>query len=86
MAKDKLREYSEDSPDDWQIIQRKIDDTLNFRINWEDYKQGFGDVDRNFWFGLERLHQMTKDGEYELKMEALVTEDTGQQNIYYIGF
>lgn len=77
MAKEKLRENSNDDPAEWLIIQRKIDDSLDFRVGWEKYKKGFGDVNRNFWLGLENMHRLTRGGEFELKMETLVTEDFG---------
>lgn len=48
--------YCELETDDgggWTVFQQR-DDTEpkeNFMRNWEDYRMGFGDFDREFWLG-----------------------------------
>ena len=32
---------------------------MDFYLGWEDYKYGFGDLHGNFWWGLEKLHQVS---------------------------
>ena len=45
----------------WIVIQRRIaNGTVNFYRNWEDYENGFGDLDGEFWIGLRNLHELTK--------------------------
>ena len=38
-------------------------DTLNplnyFQKGWSEYKEGFGDIESDYWVGLETLHTMT---------------------------
>jgi len=34
-----------------QVFQRRVDDTLSFEKNWNDYANGFGDLLGNFWLG-----------------------------------
>ena len=37
----------------WIVIQRnKKDSQLNFNKNWTDYEEGFGDLNKEFWYGL----------------------------------
>lgn len=53
--------------DGWIVIQRRVSDAVAFHhMGWEDYKNGFGDYRYNYWIGLEKLHQITSSGSYEL--------------------
>ena len=54
-----------------QVIQRRFDGSEDFYRNWADYKAGFGDPSGEFWFGNENLHQLTKDGNYRLRIELV---------------
>ena len=46
----------------WIVFQRRVDATVDFYRNWTDYKDGFGDLNGNFWIGLEKLHQLAAPG------------------------
>ena len=37
-------------------VRDDVDPKENFMRNWEDYKVGFGDFDREFWLGSEDIH------------------------------
>ena len=43
----------------WTVIQRRIDNTVSFDRGWDDYVNGFGRSETNFWIGLTRMHQFT---------------------------
>ena len=43
----------------WTVIQRRIDDSLNFNRKYRSYQNGFGNFFENFWLGLEKMHQLT---------------------------
>ena len=53
----------------WIIIQRRIVYNVDFYRNWDEYKNGFGDLHTDFWLGNENIHQITSSGSYELRVE-----------------
>ncbi|XP_069004948.1 angiopoietin-related protein 6 [Embiotoca jacksoni] len=52
----------------WTVIQRRQDGSVNFFRTWEQYKQGFGNLDGEYWLGLEHLYWLTKQGQYKLRV------------------
>ena len=44
------------------MIQRHQDGNVNFRRNWTEYVQGFGDLEGDHWLGLEKIHRLSKEG------------------------
>ena len=73
----------------WTVFQRRGINRprQNFFLRWSDYKEGFGDLTGEFWWGLENLWLMTsgRDREYELRIDL---EDFGgaKAHAVYRGF
>ena len=46
----------------WIVIQRRVDGTTDFDRNWAEYKKGFGDINGNYWMGLDNMHLLAMPG------------------------
>lgn len=54
----------------WTIFQKRSSGPRDeFDKNWNEYLNGFGSLDGNFWLGLETIHALTKNGDQELRIE-----------------
>ncbi|XP_035826637.1 fibrinogen C domain-containing protein 1-A-like [Aplysia californica] len=53
----------------WIVVQRRTSADVDFFRGWVDYKNGFGDLSGNFWFGLEKIHHLTNKERYELRVD-----------------
>ncbi|XP_060659816.1 fibrinogen-like protein 1 [Drosophila nasuta] len=53
----------------WLVFQRRIDGHEDFNRNWTDYQMGFGNVEEEFFLGLEKLQQITKSEPHELYIQ-----------------
>ncbi|KAL2089337.1 hypothetical protein ACEWY4_014025 [Coilia grayii] len=63
----------------WTVFQRRKDGSVNFFRNWENYKKGFGNIDSEYWLGLENIYNLTKQGDYRLLVEL---EDWVGKKVY----
>ncbi|XP_017278610.1 fibrinogen-like protein 1 [Kryptolebias marmoratus] len=52
----------------WTVIQRRVNGTEMFNRSWSEYKDGFGDMNAEFWLGNDNLHRITTQGHYSLKI------------------
>ena len=54
----------------WIVIQRRVPNgTVNFTRGWKDYEEGFGDLDSEFWYGLQNIHCLTTRESVELRID-----------------
>ena len=53
--------------DGWNVIaRREWQDNIDFNLNWNDYKNGFGNLNTGFWFGNQIVSQWTDSRDYNL--------------------
>ena len=42
----------------WTVIQRRESGEIDFYRDWEDYEEGFGYLDHEFWLGLSKIDRV----------------------------
>ena len=73
---------SDDDDDNgqWLVFQRRLNGDTDFYRNWDDYKNGFGKLDGEFWLGNEKLHLITAGSTYSLRIDMWDWEPAGTDN------
>ncbi|KAL4227122.1 hypothetical protein ACF0H5_015095 [Mactra antiquata] len=66
------------SPDTggWIVIQQRTS-ASDFYKTWEEYKEGFGDLNGNFWLGNENIWTLTSTGHWKLRVELTYGHESG---------
>ena len=57
------------------VIQQHYGRTASFNRTWAEFKVEFGDVSGNYWIGNERLHQLTLNERYKLRIDLRAKYD-----------
>ncbi|KAJ8033213.1 Fibrinogen C domain-containing protein 1 [Holothuria leucospilota] len=57
----------------WTVIQRRLEGSLAFNRNWDDYKNGFGFVSDEFWIGNDKLSYLTNQAMFELRIDMMLS-------------
>ncbi|GFN78520.1 fibrinogen-related protein 3.1 [Plakobranchus ocellatus] len=53
----------------WIVFQRRTNGDVDFYRGWTSYREGFGSVDGDFWMGNERIHKLTTQDAYEVRVD-----------------
>ena len=66
----------------WTIFQRRIDGSGDFYRDWIDYKNGFGDLNGEYWLGLDKIHRLSASGQNVLRVDLESFENETRYAIY----
>ena len=53
----------------WTVILRRIGGSTSFTVDWESFKNGFGDTSQDYWLGNEYLHYLTNIRAYKQRFD-----------------
>uniref|UniRef100_G3W6G8 Tenascin C n=1 Tax=Sarcophilus harrisii TaxID=9305 RepID=G3W6G8_SARHA len=59
----------------WIVFLRRSNGHQDFYQNWRTYATGFGKLEDEFWLGLDNIHKITDQGQYELRVDL---QDNGE--------
>ena len=51
------------------MFQKRLNGSVDFFLNWSDYKAGFGDLHGEFWLGLDKIHRLTSNDSNMLRVD-----------------
>ena len=51
------------------MFQKRLDGSVDFYLKWAHYKSGFGDLNGEFWLGLDKIHRLTLDNNSMLRVD-----------------
>ncbi|CAH3194193.1 unnamed protein product [Porites evermanni] len=59
----------------WTMFQKRLDGSVDFYRGWTDYKWGFGNLNGEFWLGLDKINRLTKSNN---KLRVDLEDTTGK--------
>ena len=88
---DSVRVYCDMDTDKggWNVIQRnRKNSPVSFNRNWAHYNKGFGDLEAEFWYGLNGVSCLTQSGQWEMRIDIQNNDKTWtyyHYNIFSVG-
>ena len=73
----------------WTVIQKRMDGSVDFDLNWADYVHGFGNISQEYWLGLSKLHRLA-NGTVSTELRVDMKDQDGvfqyaKYSSFYIG-
>uniref|UniRef100_A0A8C6UAF7 Microfibril associated protein 4 n=2 Tax=Neogobius melanostomus TaxID=47308 RepID=A0A8C6UAF7_9GOBI len=69
----------------WTVILKRSDGSENFFRPWDHYAAGFGDINAEYWLGLDFIHKLTTHKQQELQVDMEDFEGN-KASAYYSSF
>ncbi len=58
----------------WTVFQKRFDGSVDFFRNWDNYTQGFGSVDGEFWLGFQKIYHLLETSGKSWQMMVLLED------------
>ena len=74
----------------WAVFQRRRDGSVHFERNWNEYVNGFGNINGEYWLGLHKIYRLTRWNQFhpELRIDLKDFENNAgyaKYSTFYIG-
>lgn len=56
-----------------KVFQHRFNGSVSFYRDWNTYRNGFGNLNGEFWLGNEKVHYITSQSDYMLEMNFKFT-------------
>ena len=53
----------------WTVFQKRFNGSVDFYRGWEDYENGFGSTDGEYWLGLQNIFRLTRNQQVILRID-----------------
>ncbi|XP_071836895.1 fibrinogen-like protein A [Apostichopus japonicus] len=53
----------------WTVFQRRLDGSVEFYRDWDEYRDGFGFLNKEFWLGNDKISLLTNQKDYMLRID-----------------
>ena len=53
----------------WTVFQRRFNGSVDFDRDLQEYENGFGKTDGEYWLGLRNIHRLTMNGRWSLLVD-----------------
>ncbi|PIK51929.1 hypothetical protein BSL78_11184, partial [Apostichopus japonicus] len=51
------------------MFQKRVGGSVSFYETWNNYRDGFGDLNSSFWLGNEKLHVISAQRDHQLRID-----------------
>ncbi|KAJ8306783.1 hypothetical protein KUTeg_015663 [Tegillarca granosa] len=59
----------------WTVIQKRFNGGIDFYRTWAEYRNGFGDINGEYWLGNAKIHELTLQSNQVLRIDMM--DDSG---------
>ena len=70
----------------WTVFQKRLDGSVDFYRGWNDYKAGFGNLNGEYWLGLDKQNKLTTNNHKRYKLRVDLEDTAGNMAFAEYGY